>query len=593
MDADAIVTVQPDSEDTPPLDIGPLKHEPLRDSETQIRLIRLKPGRQDDNIELELTTWDFAISPNYHAISYTWGADVRRIVFINGLAHWVRHNCHYALMQARLHYPETYLWLDSICIDQEVYREKSHQVSIMKDIYVKADWVLACIGPHENGSQVILEVVDHVMRLEDPPTLESLAIEATPTLEQWYHWLSWLNDWSDAALYNLRNSLRKFVIRDYWTRLWIAQEIAAADGRIQIFCGMDTLNWEAFHLISQLAGLRRLAGAFERLSGVTPLIWMDGNNDSSQPVTSHVKSLCTTRLASVTLDEALEHTIASECSDPRDRVFGILSLVAWPRRRTTIVPDYAMSRLQVALEAIRHIRLFQSLLWLAVALRLRCCDFDMLALRQVSRRSDDVRVRIEAFRVWSARLAVGASGRLAACIRKSSDRVPDEDDNFFYRLPQAFDENECQNLVVDGEIAGHLCSDAEPGDVIVNLDSKKLLILRENADGRFDVVGQGLLGADYEISDEVIPESGQVKVAAMVNIVMDFTVADALLLVAQDLFDAWSGTGGKSRTYDSKARAERLIVNPFSSPLNAVSLTPSPPVDSEMIHDIPGHGFHV
>ncbi|EGP85205.1 uncharacterized protein MYCGRDRAFT_28495, partial [Zymoseptoria tritici IPO323] len=122
------------------------KHGPLRDSETQIRLIRLKPGRQDDNIELELSTWNFANAPEYHAISYTWGADVRRIIFINGLAHWVRHNCHYALMQARLHYPETYIWLDSICIDQGANKEKSHQVAMMKDIYVKADWVLACIG---------------------------------------------------------------------------------------------------------------------------------------------------------------------------------------------------------------------------------------------------------------------------------------------------------------------------------------------------------------------------------------------------------------------------------------------------------------
>ncbi|KJX96171.1 hypothetical protein TI39_contig785g00001 [Zymoseptoria brevis] len=113
-----------------------------------------------------------------------------------------------------MHYPETYIWLDSICIDQEMDREQSHQVSMMKDIYVKADWVLACIGPHENGSEVILEVVDHVMRLDDPPTLAILRSGFNQSVAQWNYWLRWLIDeWSDDALDILRQALTEFVVR--------------------------------------------------------------------------------------------------------------------------------------------------------------------------------------------------------------------------------------------------------------------------------------------------------------------------------------------------------------------------------------------
>ncbi|SMR57277.1 unnamed protein product [Zymoseptoria tritici ST99CH_1E4] len=577
MDADAIVTVQPDSEDTPPLDIGLFKHEPLRDSETQIRLIRLKPGRQDDNIELELSRWEFENAPEYHAISYTWGADVRRIIFINGLAHWVRHNCHYALMQARLHYPETYIWLDSICIDQDVDREKSHQVAMMKDIYVKADWVLACIGPHENGSEIILEVVDRVMRLDNSPTLAML-VGWHPSREQWDYWLSWLIDeWSDGALAILRQALTRFTLRDYWTRLWIVQEIAAAAGRVRIFCGSNNLSRTAFQLITQLASDHRPWAH----------LWRHSSLSNPMPPSAHrLVSLSKAQVASVSFEEAMGITFAFRCSDPRDKVFAILSLVAWPQRCKAMVPDYAMSNVQVALEAIRHLKSFHSLPWIPRHLCLSCSDSQLLALRQASQRLEDERVHLNGY-AMSARIRVGPSGMLTAHIGYRENADSAEAQPIALRLLEAPDGMAFETLEVAAGLAGYLCSDTKAGDVIVELVvhdaacececvtcgcSHLLLVVRKNSTSTFDVVGQGFLLPGYEISYEATPESesGQAEKATMINVEITLTAADALLLAAQDLNSISYG-------FDARARAERLIVNPFSSPLSAVSLTPLPP----------------
>ncbi|KJX96172.1 hypothetical protein TI39_contig785g00002 [Zymoseptoria brevis] len=244
-----------------------------------------------------------------------------------------------------------------------------------------------------------------------------------------------------------------------------------------------------------------------------------------------------------------------------------------------------MSNVQVALEAICHFDSFQSLPSILQPLCLSCSDSEMLALRQASPPSHHERVHLNTSGM-SACVGGGASGVLTAHIGYRRYVNSAEAQPVAHRLLKALDEMAFETLEGAAGLAGYLCSDTKPGDVVVQLFSHwkfrndagsgddLLLVVRKNSVSTFDVVGQGVLLPGYEISGEGTPESelGQVEEAMMMDIEITLTAADALLLAALDL-------DGSPHGFDVKARADRLIVNPFSSPLNAVTLTPWPRSD--------------
>lgn len=49
------------------------KHTPLEHPATEVRLLQLRPGQDDDQIECKLLVCERAALSEYEAISYTWG----------------------------------------------------------------------------------------------------------------------------------------------------------------------------------------------------------------------------------------------------------------------------------------------------------------------------------------------------------------------------------------------------------------------------------------------------------------------------------------------------------------------------------------
>ncbi|EME79521.1 uncharacterized protein MYCFIDRAFT_143023, partial [Pseudocercospora fijiensis CIRAD86] len=176
------------------------KHEPLADPNHQIRLLQLPASKWGGGMHLQLSTWDLRKAPPYSAISYTWGPAgyPTRSLTINGLNMEVRRKCRFALLQARLRCPGDYVWIDSICIDQDNVGEKGVQVAMMFDIYKRARQVLACIGESSESSRrlaVVANIIGH-MRMKH-------------------------NLFKDL----LNQDLVAMSERGYWHRLWIVQEI--------------------------------------------------------------------------------------------------------------------------------------------------------------------------------------------------------------------------------------------------------------------------------------------------------------------------------------------------------------------------------
>lgn len=93
-----------------------LSYDTLPECGEQIRLLKIKSGKQHKRIVCELTTFSLAEAPRYAAISYTWGDPSRlRYVRINDRNILVRQSCYWALLQARLHDIYEYIWIDAIC----------------------------------------------------------------------------------------------------------------------------------------------------------------------------------------------------------------------------------------------------------------------------------------------------------------------------------------------------------------------------------------------------------------------------------------------------------------------------------------------
>ncbi len=90
----------------------------LGNTKTQIRLIKLLPGLQQDPVNIELVTVDSVSSQPYEALSYVWGSPEPRVIIkVNGGAFEVTANLHDALSCLRKSVEERVLWVDAIYIN--------------------------------------------------------------------------------------------------------------------------------------------------------------------------------------------------------------------------------------------------------------------------------------------------------------------------------------------------------------------------------------------------------------------------------------------------------------------------------------------
>lgn len=212
---------------------------PLADQE--IRLIRLKPSREavnpgllgdGEHLECTIEYHLLAEAPPYAALSYRWGDPEDRLpLIIDGKACGIGANAVKALPQ--LQPPQDkddgvhHFWVDQICINQEDTAEKSRQVSLMGQIYSRADRVVAWLGLP--GDEDVDFAIDHMLRVAN-----LLRAGDIVSALQLHH--------DEALLRRAAQGFRAFCDRTYWRRLWIVQEFAMAR-TIFIACGHAQLEY--------------------------------------------------------------------------------------------------------------------------------------------------------------------------------------------------------------------------------------------------------------------------------------------------------------------------------------------------------------
>lgn len=109
-----------------------------------MRFVSLAPGAIDPrpSITLELRHASMKDGVPYAALSYVWGnVDDTEEIEINSESFSIGRNLYASLHQLRLNGVGSWLWIDSICIEQSNNEEKSWHVDQMRQIFSHADLV--------------------------------------------------------------------------------------------------------------------------------------------------------------------------------------------------------------------------------------------------------------------------------------------------------------------------------------------------------------------------------------------------------------------------------------------------------------------
>ena len=274
---------------------------------TSFRLLRIEPGQGDDCIFCTLEEVKADDSSIYSAISYVWGQPIfsKRIYCDNGFID-VTANAFAALRRLRRKDNDVYTWIDAICINQHDRSERSQQVLLMSSIYSQASEVIIWLGENSKPYMKAIDVVpifnaicDHADMDQGPTKVSGrqyLAEEVSVLL-------------TDATC----ASLVALFEHDWFHRVWTYQELFSARSA-QILCGglaldCDELTASAvyicyLHYLSKFNSIRASKG-LNQLVGIKKY---------------------GTRM-NVPLFELMKLTQARQASDPRDKIYGLLSLV--------------------------------------------------------------------------------------------------------------------------------------------------------------------------------------------------------------------------------------------------------------------------
>ncbi|KLU92887.1 hypothetical protein MAPG_11748 [Magnaporthiopsis poae ATCC 64411] len=309
---------------------APYRSSPLR-SRDQFRVLILSPGSFGDPLQGELMACSIARPPSYDALSYTWAdetgdATKSSDLTLKGGAGSIRltKNCDAAMRRLRRRRKARLVWIDAICIDQDSDHERTYQVSIMSQIFTSARRVIVYTGEGTPQTDRIFDWLNGLSAalLDIPPNAEvgsrphdgfmimldryrNIARESLAALFQERPVVGGVND-AGMSRSELVDLVSAFFSRRWFRRVWVLQEAALPDpGNTSVICGTRAVSaMRALHLLSLV---------------------------HSHPAASMARIFVLVRAAprglgkSYLLDILIE-TRDRESEDPRDKIFGILSI---------------------------------------------------------------------------------------------------------------------------------------------------------------------------------------------------------------------------------------------------------------------------
>lgn len=347
---------------------GPI-YEPLVEENLDVRFLTLFPADRFD-ADIRCRVYRASVMddtyPTFKALSYCWGTlTPPQHITLNGSSLDVGPNLASALRHLRSNSANVELWVDALCINQGDLDERSSQVKLMDSMYGDAEEVVVWLGGESHESNEAMDLIKQWSEWFDRGgrTDANAVARALPLA------------FDASAVGALGNLLR----RPYWERVWVVQEVACAK-EVVVMCGRKTLPFDDFE--KACAAWDRVCGSLgprpgdvsrhslldsARQRNLRQMIWyrdfrIMSYTDWDQP-----------RAPFLEVIESCRHL---KCSDPRDKIYGFLTLGGPHTKHFTAIasPDYNKAVTQVYCEVARRLLLDDgSLRLVALASNIRSC----------------------------------------------------------------------------------------------------------------------------------------------------------------------------------------------------------------------------
>jgi Heterokaryon incompatibility protein (HET) len=227
-----------------------------------------------------------------------------------------------------------FVWIDSLCINQDDMDEKSLQVRLMGEIYSKAQQVLICLGEptleNYQAMDFIFPLRNAIMEATKAAKDPSLVLIPSILLKGGF-------DASSSSWI----ALSKFLSLPWFTRIWVVQEVAVASNPVFI-CGDRAVTWDDLQYVT-----------FKMFQYSLTMLLKSNPNDRHQlplaplAAMSFLSAMGGARAVkqqqkSNSLQEALIQLHHFNATDPRDKIFALLGL-ATDAEDAVLNPDYNAS----------------------------------------------------------------------------------------------------------------------------------------------------------------------------------------------------------------------------------------------------------
>ncbi|KAI9868244.1 MAG: hypothetical protein M1813_006989 [Trichoglossum hirsutum] len=280
---------------------------PIDSASHEVRILELLPGPEGSQLSGRLVRYSlddrYARQP-YGALSYMWGeATAAKSIRLNqNTALEITDNLEAALQVLRYQDRVRVIWVDAICINQADIQERNHQVQLMRLIYRNSETVHIWL---DIDIDLASPAMAKLQTFDDQSTEEDLG--------------------TDALFWGPLSAVFK---NQYWTRLWIQQEITNA-ASLTIHCRKALLPVINLYHYIRVFNHRVAAVDINTPSWVD---WLDVSPNIRLPQrfgmidSSHEPLQGSTLGGDLNLLEVLDSSFKFKCTDDRDRIYGILYL---------------------------------------------------------------------------------------------------------------------------------------------------------------------------------------------------------------------------------------------------------------------------
>lgn len=291
-----------------------MEYTPLNHAKLETRFLRLleRPNDVTTPMQFQLVVHSLSNAPRYYSLSYCWGDDQDQLAaVVDSKNVFLRRNLVEALFNCNLE-EGGLIWADAVSIDQSNLHEKNYQIKLMGQIYSQSRRTFVWLGHAHDctryAATLLRRCSDILWHDTSTSTWDDAPQEGSNNFEYIFHQALKDHRYAPQALRGLQDLL----VRPYWERIWIIQEISKAND-VSIHCGRHQFD------------LQMLLYASTVQTGNVPshnlkLISTIGRFRMQEQIQ---KGGGNSRL---TLPQAFLETRSSLATDPRDKVYALLGL---------------------------------------------------------------------------------------------------------------------------------------------------------------------------------------------------------------------------------------------------------------------------